>query len=299
MKAEELEDIQEEELPVAREDAGDTGESDQVTPDFDFDEEEYRLNVKQKIWIVASLVVSFLFFTLLLFPRDIFLRSILSKSAGQVRIDFSSAEPGLFGQTFQSFRLTLPDGTNFISDTLESTLHVHDLIRGVAAGDILMSAADFSSNNIAMHAKTAEVTSNVSGIFDGLTAMRGDVVLKLSGVGFQRLPGGVSAFVPVDAGKIEIGKMELPISFRESGPSLQRGLIVSNLFTIKLEGNGKYQGTNLDTMALVGKICLKPVPKLEELQPELFGMYAFAGGTTNDDLCFNVRGTLGKPEFSK
>ncbi|MBL8022214.1 MAG: hypothetical protein JNM27_21240 [Leptospirales bacterium] len=303
MKVEDLEEIQEDEeeqVPAPRaEDADDSGEPEATATEFEFDEEEYRLNLKQKIWIAASLVISFVVFTLILFPRDIFLRSILSKTANQVRVDFTSAEPGLFGQTFQSFSVALPDGTNFTSNSVESKLRVHDIIRGVASGDILMDSADFSSSNIGIHAKTAEINSNLSGLFDGLQAMRGDVVIVLSGVGFQRLPSGVSAFVPVESSKIQIGKMELPISFRESGPTLQRGLIVSNLFTIKLEGTGKYQGPNLDAMGLEGKICLKPVPKLEESQPELFGMFAFAGGTAQSDLCFNVRGTLGKPEFSK
>jgi len=90
MKAEEIE--QEE---LEEEQGADEAAVEVTQPEIE--DEDYRLSLRQKIWVVAGLLLSFVFFTALLFPREIVLRMVLSKFAGQVRINFSSADPGLLG----------------------------------------------------------------------------------------------------------------------------------------------------------------------------------------------------------
>jgi hypothetical protein len=114
-------DTEEEEEQVAAE-----IQPEEAAGEPDFDEEEHRLTLRQKIYIGIGLTVSFFFFTLLLFPKDLFLRAILARTAASVRIDFSSADPGLFGQTFQTLSVILPDGTAILVDSLDSSLHAEN-----------------------------------------------------------------------------------------------------------------------------------------------------------------------------
>ncbi len=269
------------------------------TVEPEFEEEEHRLTLRQKIYVGVSLVLSFVFFSLLMFPRDLFLRAMLARFAGPVRIDFTSADPGLTEQTFQSFSLILPDGTTLLAGNVESTLHILDLIRGAADGNVILEKTDLATSSLALNWQKGEVTSSLTGISSDLPQMRGDLKLKLDQVTFTRLPPAAANIIPIRPEKIKIASLQLPISFRDGGFGLQNGLIVSNLFTIKVSTNARYQGPSLDNAVLEGQICLKPDRELEQKEPDVFGMYVFAGGAAGGELCFQLRGTAGHPQFNK
>ncbi|HMU82971.1 MAG TPA: hypothetical protein PKE49_19435 [Leptospiraceae bacterium] len=287
-------DTEEEEEQVAAE-----IQPEEAAGEPDFDEEEHRLTLRQKIYIGIGLTVSFFFFTLLLFPKDLFLRAILARTAASVRIDFSSADPGLFGQTFQTLSVILPDGTAILVDSLDSSLHAFDLMRGSAEGKVQLGKSDVSTTGLALGWASGDITTNLSGYSEGLTGMRGDLKIGLRDVNFVRFPPAAANLVPIRPDKIKVSSLELPLSFRDGGLVLQNGLIASNLFIVKINTKGSYQGPSLDGMNLDGQICLKPDRELEQKEPDVFGMYVFAGGAAGGELCFQVRGTVGRPQFNK
>lgn len=269
------------------------------SPDDFEDEEDYRLTLKQKILVGVAWFVSTIVFSILFFPRDLMLRAVLAKAVPQVKVDFSAAKPGLFSQEFQSLRVGLPDGTNFASDDLQSDLSVFSLMNGNASGTLNLVNADYGSNTMGLNARSAAVKLNLTGMSDGITAMRGDLQIQGSDLGIEKLPPSMASYVQVEPSKIKIRSLQLPLAFSDTGLSIQDGRVVSNLFNLKIRVAGTYRGQVLDTMQLDGSICIKPDEKLEADFPDVFGIYVFAGGAAGGDLCFEVKGTLGQPQFAK
>lgn len=264
------------------------------------EEEDYRLTLKQKVLVGVALLVSTIFFSILFFPRDLLLRAVLSRAAPQIKVEFSSASPGLLEQSFQSLRVGLPDGTSFASEDLQSKLSLVSLLNGSANGTVDLSNADYSSTGMSVRGKTAVLKLHVSGFNEGISGMRGDVVLQATDVGFDRLPQAMAQYVQIEPSRIKVRTVQIPVNFEETGLSIPEGRLTSNLFNIKMRVTGTYRGQVLDSMQLDGSyVCLKPDEKLEQDFPDIFGIYVFAGGTGGGDLCFDIKGTLAQPQFAK
>lgn len=290
-----LEETEEEEK------AEDAGEADAAVPAVDdFEEEEdYRLTLKQKVMVGVALALSTVIFSVLFFPRDVMLRGILSRAAPQVKVDFSQASPGLFEQGFQSLRVALPDGTSFASEELQSKLSLISLIGGSASGTVDLLNADYGSSGMNVRGKNAAIKLNLSGISEGVTGMRGDLLIQATDVSFDRLPAAMAQYIQIEPSRIKVRTVQIPVIFEESGLSVPDGRLASNLFNIKVRIAGTYRGQVLDTMQIDGSVCLKPDEKLEADFPDIFGIYVFAGGTGGGDLCFDVKGTVAQPQFAK
>ena len=197
-------------------------EQDAIPAPDDFEEEEdYRLTLRQKILVGAALLVSTVFFSILFFPRDLLLRAVLAKAAPQLKVDFSAASPGILAQSFQSLRVALPDGTNFASEEFDSHLSLISLIGGSASGTVDLINADYGSSGMAVRSKTARLKLNLSGVTDGLAAMRGDVLLEAADVGFDRLPPSVAQYIQIEPSQIRVRTLQLPVNFEDSGLSIR------------------------------------------------------------------------------
>lgn len=281
--------------------AQESEESDAAVPAVDdFEEEEdYRLTLKQKVMVGVALLVSTVVFSVLFFPRDVMLRAVLSRAAPQLKLEFSAASPGLFEQSFQSLRVGLPDGTSFASEDLQSRLSLISLIGGSASGKVDLVNADYASTGMNVRSKNAVIKLNMSGITEGVTLMRGDLMIEAADVSFDRLPAAVAQYIQIEPSRIKVRTIQIPVIFEENGLSIPDGRLSSNLFNVKVRVAGTYRGQVLDTMQIDGSVCLKPDEKLEQDFPDIFGIYVFAGGTGGGDLCFEVKGTVAQPQFAK
>lgn len=272
------------------EDEGDAGLDDEV--------EENRLSGKQKLLVLLTVTVSFFVFTLFFFPLDELIRYQLRGLENQVSIDFADLDLNIIGNdTIDGFSAQLPQGVGgFSSEHIESDLAWRDLLAYSPDGTVQFQTSEFHMQGFAFDAATAELVVKIKDASRPLATWNGRVQLRAGGVKFTNLPLE-SLPLPINLQELNVRRLELMMNFANGNVDFQDSVLASDLFTIRLSGNGRL-GRSLGATVLETKLCVKPAPDLETKNPELFGVYIMGGGAAGGELCADVTGTIGQPQVN-
>lgn len=259
--------------------------------------ETVTLSPVQKIWIGAVTLVSFLFFAVYFMPYDLLVRYVLAQYASSVRIDFIKFEPGLVGpDLIKELQIQTPNGASFEAAKVESGLAYRDILSNRARGRVTFEDLNISMSSFAANIAGANLDLNVRGYEEGLARMQGSVALKTGFINLRQLPENLP--IPISPGDLKIKELNLRLRANRGNLNFDGSSLQSNLMSVSLRGGGRTAG-GLDQLNLNVRLCLKPDPRLEETNPNIFGFLIMMGGSgaAGGEKCMDVTGPLSAPQM--
>jgi len=273
-------------------------ENEPVEFDDDIDESDTRLTPRQRVWAFSAGAISFVVFLIVLFPFEGILRSSLQKRlAPDVKLEFTSMQLGLLGQTKVEDLSVQSGNFQLEADSLVADLKKWSLLRLAPKGMVRLNGGNFAVGSLSAAFKSLDVNLDMSSLDAPASDWEGTIQIRLDKVEPEQLPDLLSS-LPISADELTIQRLSLPLQFRRGRLDFNQSQLQSPLFTIRLEGGGKVGASLFDT-SLDGKICLKPVDDLEVKNEAMFGFYIMAGGSAGGELCMRLSGMLSSPNFDK
>ncbi|MCW7470720.1 type II secretion system protein GspN [Leptospira kanakyensis] len=262
--------------------------------DEDGDEEHSKVNRKQVFTLVAIAVVSFLVFTLFIFPLNEIVRSVLIKTGKETGIFMDAKEihfPMIGRKTFDSFVASFPTGTSIKAEEISLGISLLGLLQSRLDGDANIGYFNFEGSEWAMSIQTLDIPLRLSPIDDKITKWNGEGEIDLSGGKIKE-----SAEIPF-LGSLkgtDIRKANFLFKIRSGKLLLERGSLESSLAKFQFQGVVRLSDT-LSFSQLDLKVCFTLTEKFAQERQDLVGMVALLpqeGGKT----CIPIRGTFSAPK---
>ncbi|MCW7492197.1 type II secretion system protein GspN [Leptospira sp. 2 VSF19] len=262
--------------------------------DEDGDEEHSKVNRKQILTLVAIAVVSFLVFTLFIFPLNEIVRSILIKTGKETGIFMDAKEihfPVIGRKSFDSFIISFPTGTSVKAEEISLGVSLFGLLQSRLEGDASIGYFSFEGSEWAMSIQTLDIPLRLSPIDDKITKWNGEGEIDISGGKIKE-----SAEIPF-LGSLkgtDIRKANLLFKIRSGKLLLERGSLESSLAKFQFQGVIRLSDT-LSFSQLDLKVCFTLTEKFAQERQDLVGMVALLpqeGGKT----CIPIRGTFSSPK---
>lgn len=259
--------------------------------------EMVTLSGRQKIWIGAATLFSFLFFAVYFLPYDLIIRYFLGQYSSSVRIDFIKFDPGLIGpDVIKELKIQVPNGASFQADTVESGLAYRDVLSNRARGNITLENLDISTASVAGNVANADIALNIRGYEEGLGRMQGSIALKTGFINLSKLPEALP--LPINPKDIKIKELNLRLRANRGNLNFDGSTVRSNLFGVTIRGGGRTTG-GMESLNLNVRVCIKPDARLEETNPDIFGYFSLLGGSgaAGGEKCIDLSGPLGSPQM--
>ncbi|MCW7459081.1 type II secretion system protein GspN [Leptospira bandrabouensis] len=269
-------------------------EDDDDLFDEDGDEEHSKVNRKQVLTLVGIALVSFLVFTLFIFPLNEIVRSILIKTGKETGIFLDAKEihfPVIGRKSFDSFIASFPSGTSVKAEEISLGVSLLGLLQSKLEGDANIGYFSFEGSEWAMSIQTLDIPLRLSPIDDKITKWNGEGEIELSGGKIKE-----SAEIPF-LGSLkgtDIRKANIVFKIRSGKLLLERGSLESSLAKFQFQGVIRLSDT-LSYSQLDLKVCFTLTEKFAQERQDLVGMVALLpqeGGKT----CIPIRGTFSSPK---
>lgn len=215
-----------------------------------------------------------------------------------IQVEFTSLELNPFGSDHISgLRAQLPDGSvEVAAKDVESQLGWRQLLASRPQGLVRVLGADFSTQDLAFEAARLDLGLNINDASAPLRNWRGRVTINAQKLAFSKLPLESLPIPGIDPTEIQVQRLDLNMDFNNGQVSFQDSRLTSDLFTVRLNGTGQLQNT-LGSTVLTSELCLDPVDDLQERNPQLFGLMLAMGGSAGGEVCADLNGPLGRPDF--
>ncbi|MBM9589401.1 type II secretion system protein GspN [Leptospira sp. 201903075] len=262
--------------------------------DEDGDEEHTKVNRKQVITLVAIAFVSFLVFTLFIFPLNEIVRSILIKTGKETGIFMDAKEihfPMIGRKSFDSFIASFPSGTSIKAEEVSLGVSLLGLLQSRLDGDANIGYFSFEGSEWAFSAQTLDIPLRLAPLDDKITKWNGEGEIDLSGGKIKE-----SAEIPF-LGSLkgtDIRKANIVFKMRSGKLLLERGSLESSLAKFQFQGVVRLSD-NFAYSQLDLKVCFTLTEKFAQERQDLVGMVALLpqeGGKT----CIPIRGTFSAPK---
>ncbi len=302
MNIDELEDEELEDLEVPEEDefAPEGADEDALLEGDDEPGDEFeepRLTLRQKIVVTLTVFVSFIWFSFVFFPYEEVIRFSLAGFSRQVQIEFTSMDLGYFRTTVRGLRVQLPDGSMHVSvKDLDAEEGLGSYITSRYQGLMRMLGVEFSTRDLAFEAARLDVNLNLDDASVPPRMFEGRIGIRGQNISFSKLPLEGLPIPGIDPSELQISSLELNMDFSNGQVNFQDSRLASDLFSVRLSGTGQMQNS-IGTTILDTEICLDPVDDLQERNPQLFGLMLAMGGSAGGEVCADLNGPVGRPEF--
>lgn len=265
--------------------------------EFDSTEEEIdsgKLSNLQKVSTTVLFLFSFVLFTVLFFPYQTVLRSVLQKYSKMIRVDFSNVEFNYFSNhKIYNLSLITPDNTALQLEKLSTNISLWNVISRNIHGDIQIEKPEIVFAGFEGSSDSMNAAINIDNIFDKMNQWKGDIVIEGNKMNIYSFPDKFKQLpipLPINEDDIIINKYTFKFNMENNSEiNLAGTSINTNLFNITAEGKISYSSapniTNLNC-----KVCLSPDKNLEKINKNLYGLYAMAVGNGGKDICFSVKG---------
>ncbi|MCG6152587.1 type II secretion system protein GspN [Leptospira bandrabouensis] len=269
-------------------------EDDDDLFDEDGDEEHSKVNRKQVLTLVGIALVSFLVFTLFIFPLNEIVRSILIKTGKETGIFLDAKEihfPVIGRKSFDSFIASFPSGTSVKAEEISLGVSLLGLLQSKLEGDANIGYFSFEGSEWAMSIQSLDIPLRLSPIDDKITKWNGEGEIELSGGKIKE-----SAEIPF-LGSLkgtDIRKANIVFKIRSGKLLLERGSLESSIAKFQFQGVIRLSDT-LSYSQLDLKVCFTLTEKFAQERQDLVGMVALLpqeGGKT----CIPIRGTFSSPK---
>lgn len=262
--------------------------------DEDGDEEHSKVNRKQVLTLIGIAFISFLVFTLFIFPLNEIVRSVLIKTGKETGIFLDAKEihfPVIGRKSFDSFIASFPSGTSVKAEEISLGISLFGLLQSRLEGDANIGYFSFDGSEWAMSIQTLDIPLRLSPIDDKITKWNGEGEIDLSGGKIKE-----SAEIPF-LGSLkgtDIRKANIVFKIRSGKLLLERGSLESSLAKFQFQGVIRLSDT-LSFSQLDLKVCFTLTEKFGQERQDLVGMVALLpqeGGKT----CIPIRGTFSSPK---
>lgn len=263
---------------------------------FEFEDQEAEgLSRSQRRWVTLICLVSFIVFSVVFFPLDVFLRYVLKEALAGSQIHFSSLDLNVFGNDrIESFSLAMPEGRTIEAGFIESGLSKAGLISDDLNGKVSITKPAYSGGGTGLSAASIEMNFALSDALLPASNWNGSADVNVSGVSVEKIPSDIPLPIPLE--DIRITSIDLKTNWNNGNVNYNGSRINSNMFLIKIDGTGRVRGQgNTTAVDLSGKVCLRPAGNLEQEHPQIYGFYIFQGGAAGGQLCYNISGPVPGP----
>ncbi|MCB1172275.1 MAG: hypothetical protein KDK39_01860 [Leptospiraceae bacterium] len=269
-----------------------------ATADLDIEEhdefEPVRLTWKQWLYISLTVVLSFLFFGILMFPLDDIVRWVARSNL-----------PGLEIQDLELNYITKDNATDLQYANQGLSVQARTIRSGLAwwslANQNLNGPIDIQS--IQLHHPLFGLRARELKLqFQDVGPLQQNSPKPLQGSLKAQLAGLVvedAGPLAVEKDLIKISKADVELVFDQGRTDVRQLQIQSNAFQISLKNGSIGPAASLATAPLRGQLCLTPTNefKTSDAFLGLRTMYEFSGGSLEERFCTELQGSLGKPEI--
>ncbi|TGL55106.1 type II secretion system protein GspN [Leptospira kemamanensis] len=269
-------------------------EDDSEKFEEDNDEEHAKVNRKQVLTLVAISIVSFILFTIFIFPLNEIVRSVLIKTGKETGIFMDAKEihfPMIGRKSFDSFVMSFPSGTSLKAEEVSLGISLFGLIQSRLEGDVNIGYFSYEGSDLSIGIQTLDLPIRLSPLDEKITKWNGEGEITVSGAKIKE-----SMDIPF-LGSLkgtEIKRANLLFKIRSGKLLIERGNLDSNLAKFQFQGVVRLSDT-ISFSQLDLKVCFSFTEKFAQERQDLVGMVALlpqeAGKT-----CIPVRGTLSSPK---
>lgn len=269
-------------------------EDDSEMFEDDNDEEHAKVNRKQVLTLVAISIVSFILFTIFIFPLNEIVRSVLIKTGKETGIFMDAKEihfPMIGRKSFDSFVMSFPSGTSLKAEEVSLGISLLGLIQSRLEGDVNIGYFSYEGSDLSVGIQTLDLPIRLSPLDEKITKWNGEGEITVSGAKIKE-----SMDIPF-LGSLkgtDIKRANLLFKIRSGKLLIERGNLDSNLAKFQFQGVVRLSDT-ISFSQLDLKVCFSFTEKFAQERQDLVGMVALlpqeAGKT-----CIPVRGTLSSPK---
>lgn len=269
-------------------------EDDSEMFEEDNDEEHAKVNRKQVLTLVAISIVSFILFTIFIFPLNEIVRSVLIKTGKETGIFMDAKEihfPMIGRKSFDSFVMSFPSGTSLKAEEVSLGISIFGLIQSRLEGDVNIGYFSYEGSDLSIGIQTLDLPIRLSPLDEKITKWNGEGEITVSGAKIKE-----SMDIPF-LGSLkgtDIKRANLLFKIRSGKLLIERGNLDSNLAKFQFQGVVRLSDT-ISFSQLDLKVCFSFTEKFAQERQDLVGMVALlpqeAGKT-----CIPVRGTLSSPK---
>lgn len=269
-------------------------EEDNELFDEDNDEEHTKVNRKEIFILVTISFVSFLIFTVFIFPLNEIVRSILIKTGKETGVIMDAKEihfPMIGRKSFDSFVVSLPSGAALKAEEVSLGISLLGILQSRLEGDVNVGYFSYEGSDLSIGIQTIDLPIRLSPLDDKITKWNGEGEITLSGGKIKE-----SMEIPF-LGSLkgtDIKKANLLFKVRSGKLLIERGTLDSNIAKFQFQGVVRLSDT-ISFSQLDLKVCFSFTDKFALERQDLVGMVALlpqeAGKT-----CIPVRGTLSSPK---
>ncbi|MGE8719859.1 type II secretion system protein GspN [Leptospira terpstrae] len=262
--------------------------------DEDSDEEHTKVNRKEIFTLAGIAFVSFLIFTLFIFPLNEIVRSILIKTGKETGIFMDAKEiqfPMIGRKSFDSFVASFPSGTSIKAEEISLGVSLLGLLQSRLDGDANIGYFSFEGSEWAASIQTLDIPLRLSPLDDKITKWNGEGEIDLSGGKIKESPE--IPFLGSLKGT-DIRKANIVFKIRSGRLLLERGILESSIAKFQFQGVVRLSDTFAYSQ-LDLKVCFSLTDKFAQERQDLVGMVALLpqeGGKT----CIPIRGTFSSPK---
>lgn len=133
--------------------------------DEEADEEHSKVNRKQIFTLIAISLVSFLIFTIFIFPLNEIVRSMLIKTGKETGIFMDAKEihfPMIGRKSFDSFVVSLPTGTALKAEEVSLGISLFGLLQSRLEGDVNVGYFSFEGSDLSFGIQTLDLPIRLS-----------------------------------------------------------------------------------------------------------------------------------------
>ncbi|TGL18819.1 type II secretion system protein GspN [Leptospira yanagawae] len=262
--------------------------------DEEADEEHSKVNRKQIFTLIAISFVSFLIFTIFIFPLNEIVRSMLIKTGKETGIFMDAKEihfPMIGRKSFDSFVVSLPTGTALKAEEVSLGISLFGLLQSRLEGDVNVGYFSFEGSDLSFGIQTLDLPIRLSPLDEKITKWNGEGEITLSGGKIKE-----SMDIPF-LGSLkgtDIKRANLLFKIRSGKLLIERGNLDSNIAKFQFQGVVRLSDT-ISFSQLDLKVCFTFTDKFAAERQDLVSMVALlpqeAGKT-----CIPVRGTFSSPK---
>jgi len=265
-------------------------------------EEEYKeieLTWNKKIVLIVTGILFYLIFLFIFFPYSTFIRYILTNYVQAIKMDYSELEWDFpFIIVIKDLYLSNDAGTLITGDSVRLETGLWDVINLKLKGNISVSSSNLKIKEINTRVKGLKLNLKLDNSISDLSSpskLNGDITTKMNEIFFEELWGPLKAFsLPEEQRSMK--DLDIFIQIENGKFSVRKFNFKSELFDANLTANGSL-ASSLENSTINGKVCFKPKPKLEELNPVIYNLYITAGGSLGGEFCIKLEGSFSNLKF--
>jgi len=271
--------------------------------EFEYEDDESEssgeLSWKQKLILINSGIVAFLFFIVLLFPYEELARTFISKFASENNfvLEFKKLNLSLFSsKTVDNLIYQNRENMEIRAETIEVDTSIWDLIKKNFKGNVKITSLNLELTEYAIKASSVNLEdSSIIGFDRDTLNMNGNINLQVFNGTILRSPV-IPMIDTLQGVTIKSILLSLKKTLNSNRVTIEKGVITLSIAKITLSGY-----IELAAAIKASRIDLKVCPKLtEKYSAEREDIASSLQLLTKDmpDGCIPIQGTIGDPKVN-